>query len=110
MLTKLIQHNGEKNKIEETAIGHSLLYKISGFITKTNSLQFILSLKITLNLQIRSCHLPINWMGCTDEWQNIGSLNYIQFAGLPAGNYTLSIKGMGSNGTWGKELQHSYKS
>jgi signal transduction histidine kinase/DNA-binding response OmpR family regulator len=103
MLTKLVQHNGLKNIIEETTLAiHSLqqirLHYQDNFFTvyfarknhfePTGAHQFAYRLK-----------------GLNNEWQTIGAVNYIQFAGLPAGDYTLSIKVMNSNGIWGKELE-----
>jgi hypothetical protein len=104
MLIKLVQHNGLKNKIEETTLAiHSLKQIRLHYQDKFFTVYFARK----NHIESPSAHHQFAYRlaGITNEWQTIGAANYIQFAGLPAGNYTLSIKAMDSNGIWGKELQ-----
>ncbi|MEJ7681425.1 MAG: ATP-binding protein [Segetibacter sp.] len=104
MLTKLVQHKGLENKIAETVLDIYSLQKIKLYY-KDRFFTVYFALKDYFNSEAHS-RFAYKLDGIMDEWQNIGVVNYIQFAGLPAGNYTLRIKGMGSDGIWGKkELQ-----
>jgi signal transduction histidine kinase/DNA-binding response OmpR family regulator/streptogramin lyase len=104
MLIKLVQHNGLKNKIEETTLTIQSLQKI-----RLHYLDKFFTVYFTRKNHVESPSVPHQFAyrlaGISNEWQTIGAANYIQFAGLPAGNFTLSIKAMGSNGIWGKEFQ-----
>ncbi|WP_170252563.1 hybrid sensor histidine kinase/response regulator transcription factor [Adhaeribacter aerolatus] len=102
-LTKLVQHNGLKNKIEETTLDINSLKTINlHYQDKFFSVYF--ALKNYFGPHNNQLQFAYRLAGLSDEWQNIGAVNYLQLAGLPAGKYTLSIKAKSSNGTWGKEL------
>ncbi|MGV3589670.1 MAG: hybrid sensor histidine kinase/response regulator transcription factor [Adhaeribacter sp.] len=104
ILTKLVQHNGQKNKIEETALAISSLKQIKlHYQDKFVTIYF--APKNYFEPADAYHQFAYKLADLTNEWQNIGGINYIQLAGLPAGNYTLSIKAKSSNGYWGKELQ-----
>ncbi|KAA5546771.1 hybrid sensor histidine kinase/response regulator transcription factor [Adhaeribacter rhizoryzae] len=104
MLTKLVQHKGQQNKIEETTLAISNLKQINlHYQDKFVTLYF--ALKNDFEPANANNQFAYKLAGLTNEWQNIGSINYIQLAGLPAGHYTLSLKAKSSNGYWGKELQ-----
>lgn len=105
MLTKLMQHDGKNNKIEETALAASSIKKIS-LSYKDRFFTVYFTLKDYFENTNANCQFAYRLNGITDQWQNIGAVNYIQFAGLPTGDYLLRIKGMSSDGIWGKkELQ-----
>jgi signal transduction histidine kinase/ligand-binding sensor domain-containing protein/DNA-binding response OmpR family regulator len=104
MLTKLIQHNGIKNKIEETTLAIQSLQQIR-LHYQDNFFTVYFARKNLIESPSGHHQFAYRLAGISNQWQNIGQVNYIQFAGLPAGDYLLSIKAMDSNGIWGKELQ-----
>ncbi|WP_158267582.1 hybrid sensor histidine kinase/response regulator transcription factor [Adhaeribacter arboris] len=103
ILTKLVQHRGTKNKIEENALAAHLIRNIQlHYKDKFFTVYFALQAYFD---DVNVPQFAYQVVGITDEWQPIGAKNYIQFTGLPAGKYTLRIKGMDSSGIWGKELR-----
>lgn len=88
MLTKLVQHNGAKNKIEETTLSIHSLKKIRlHYKDRFFTVYFVI--KDYFESANVHCQFAYKLDDITDEWQDIGPTNYIQIAGLPAGNYIL---------------------
>lgn len=106
ILTKLVQHNGEEDRTEERVLDIHTLKQIKlGYKDRFFTVYF--ALKNYFESANAYYQFAYRLEGISNDWQNIGGINYIQFSGLPAGNYTLRIKGMASNGIWGKELRIS---
>jgi signal transduction histidine kinase/DNA-binding response OmpR family regulator len=96
-LTRFIKHDGPNNLNIETSFAIETLQRIN--LHHTDKF-FTLHFAIANYFETAKCQFAYKLDGITDEWQYIGSNNFIQFAGLPAGDYTLQLKGAGHDGTW----------
>lgn len=102
MFTKLIRHNGETNQLVETTLPIHTLKKID-LHYKDQFFTIYFTLKNYFESGNANYQFAYKLDGMQGGWQNIGATNYLQFAGLPAGNYTLRLKGTTSSGIWSKE-------
>ncbi len=87
-LTQIIQHNGKTNTEQKTTFDIQQLKALTinphdRYFTVFFSHKDLLYPSKTYEYQLK---------GLTDNWSFLGSSKKIRFAGLPAGNYTLSIR------------------
>jgi signal transduction histidine kinase/ligand-binding sensor domain-containing protein/DNA-binding response OmpR family regulator len=96
-LTRFIKHDGPNNQNIETSFAIENLQRIN--LHHTDKF-FTLHFALANYFETAKCQFAYKLDGISNDWQYIGSNNFIQFAGLPAGDYTLQLKGAGNDGTW----------
>ena len=96
-LTKLMQHRGASGRTTETSLAAGTLTRIA---LDYQDRFFTLHFALNDAYQTDKAQFAYRMEGVSPEWQYTGTANYIQFAGLPAGDYVLHLKGADRKGQW----------
>ena len=96
-LTKLVQHQGASGRTVENSLAAGTVQTIRlGYQDRFFTVHFALEDVY----QTDKAQFAYRLVGVSPEWQYTGTANYLQFTGLPAGDYVLELKGANRKGLW----------
>jgi len=96
-LTKLVQHRGASGRTVENSLAAGKVQNIRlGYQDRFFTVHFALEDVY----QTDKAQFAYRLVGVSPEWQYTGTANYLQFTGLPAGDYVLELKGANRKGLW----------